>query len=71
MLFVTLSNWSRGAASGHAVIPGAWLAAQAKTIPISLSPNGPKIIDFRHLVDDRERAQDQPVNAHPVQARDI
>src|ERR1700730_15602618 len=59
------------AASAQAVIPGAWLTAQAKLIGILFSANGLEVIGFRHVVQERERPQQQAVHPHGVELPDI
>src|ERR1700689_4363036 len=60
-----------GAASVHAVMPGAWLVAQAKLIGILVSANGPEVIGLRHLGQQRERPQQQTVDPHRIKLIDI
>src|SRR5580704_2987024 len=65
------SFWAAGAALAQAVMPGAWLTAQAKLIGILFSANRLEVIGFRHLVQERERPQQQAMHSHGVELPDI
>src|SRR5215472_2018267 len=56
-----------GAALAQAVMPGAWLTAQAKLIGILFSANGIEVIGLRHLVQQRERSQQQAMHPHGIE----
>src|ERR1700684_567225 len=62
---------SGGAALAQAVMPGAWLTAQAKLMGILFSANGSEVIGFVHLVQERELAQQQPMHPHGVELPDV
>src|ERR1700686_3409037 len=59
-----------GAALAHAVMPGAWLTAQAKLMGILFSANGFEVIGFRHLVQEREGPQQQSMHPKGIELLD-
>src|SRR5215218_7391903 len=62
---------SAGAASDQAVMPGAWLVAQAKLIGISFSSDGFQVVRLRHLVQDSEGPQQQRMYAECIETADV
>jgi hypothetical protein len=52
-------------------MPGGWLTAHAYLIGILFSANGLEVIGFRHLVQERERPQQQAMYPQGVELPDV